>query len=144
MPYQIMYSSKATEQMTVDELGEILSDARIGNKARNITGALVYVDGVFFQILEGDKDAVRKLMSSIARDSRHKSVKVFYDTEVDERVFQSWSMAYLSPTPEQMSIWVGLPGTTTVEKLLAEVKRNPDRVPHLLISVLNALVEQDE
>ena len=144
MPFQIIYSSQATELMTVTELEEILSDARVGNKARNITGALIYVDGVFFQILEGDKAVVRKLMASIARDSRHKFVKVFYDAEVDERVFESWSMAYLNSTPEQMSIWAGLPDTTTVEKLLTGVKRNPDRVPLMLISILNALIEQDE
>jgi len=49
MPFQIIYSSQATELMTVTELEEILSDARVGNKARNITGALIYVDGVFFR-----------------------------------------------------------------------------------------------
>ena len=55
MPHQIMYSSQATKPMTVTGLEEILADARAGNEARNVTGALVYVDGVFFQIIEGDK-----------------------------------------------------------------------------------------
>ena len=103
MPYQIMYSSQATKPMTITGLKEILEDARTGNQARNVTGVLVYVDGVFFQILEGDKDIVRNLMASIASDSRHQSVKVFYEAEVDVQAFESWSMAYLSPTAEQMS-----------------------------------------
>ncbi len=60
MPHQIMYSSQATEPMTVTGLEEILTDARTGNQTRNVTGALVYVDGVFFQIIEGDKDVVYK------------------------------------------------------------------------------------
>jgi hypothetical protein len=141
MPYQIMYSSQATEPMTVTGLEEILTDARTGNQARNVTGALVYVDGVFFQIIEGDRDVVRNLMASIASDSRHHSVKVFYEAEVDVRAFQSWSMAYLSPTPEQMSIWAGLPGTATVEELLADVSSDPHRVPRILVSVLNALAQ---
>ena len=75
MPYQIMYSSQATKPMTVADLEAILEDARSGNEARNVTGALVYVDGVFFQIIEGDKDDVQKLMASIAADSRHHSVR---------------------------------------------------------------------
>ena len=83
MPHQIMYSSQATEPMTVTGLEAILTDARTGNEARNVTGALVYVDGVFFQILEGDEDVVRKLMKSIASDSRHRSVKVIYEADVD-------------------------------------------------------------
>ena len=141
MPHQIMYSSQATEPMTVTGLEEILTDARTGNQTRNVTGALVYVDGVFFQIIEGDKDVVYKLMASIASDSRHHSVKVFYEAEVDVRAFESWSMAYLSPTAEQMAKWAGLPGTATVEELLADVNRGPHRVPRILVSILNALVQ---
>jgi hypothetical protein len=139
MTYQIMYSSQAAEPMTVTGLEEILTDARAGNEARNITGALVYVDGVFFQLLEGDKEVVRNVMASIACDSRHHSVKVFYEAEVDARAFESWSMAYLSPTAEQMSTWAGLPGTATVEQLLVDVNRDPQRVPRILVNVLKAL-----
>ncbi len=139
MPYQIMYSSQATAPMTVQGLEQILADARAGNQARDVTGALVYVDGVFFQILEGEEAVVRKLMASIAADSRHHAVKVFYEAEVDARAFGSWSMAYLSPTPGQMSSWAGLPGTASIENLLADVTRDPGRAPRLLVSVLEAL-----
>jgi hypothetical protein len=134
-----MYSSQATEPMTVAGLEAILADARTGNEARNVTGALVYVDGVFFQIIEGDKDVVHNLMASIASDSRHHSVKIFHDAEVDVRAFESWSMAYLSATAEQMSKWAGLPGTATVEELLTVISRGSHRVPRILVNILNAL-----
>jgi hypothetical protein len=122
MPHQIMYSSQATEPMTV-------------------TGVLVYVDGVFFQIIEGDKDVVHSLMASIASDSRHHSVKIFYEAEVNVRAFESWSMAYLSATAEQMSKWAGLPGTATAEELLTDINRSPHRVPRILVNILNALAQ---
>jgi hypothetical protein len=141
MPHQIMYSSEAAEPMTVTGLEQILTDARAGNELRNVTGALVYVDGVFFQILEGDEDVVRNLMTSIASDSRHHSVKVVYEAEVDARAFESWRMAYLSPTAEEMSTWAGLTGTATVENLLADVNRDPQRVPRILVNVLKALAK---
>ncbi len=141
MPYQIMYSSQATEPMTVTGLEAILTDARTGNEARDVTGALVYVDGVFFQIIEGDKDVVHNLMASIASDSRHHSVKVFYEAEVDVRAFESWRMAYLSATAEQMSKWAGLPGTAAVNELLTDINRSPHRVPRILVSILNALAQ---
>ena len=140
MPYQIMYSSQATEPMTVPDLEKILTDARAGNQACGVTGALVYVDGVFFQILEGDEAVVRKLMANIASDSRHKAVKVCHEAQVDARAFESWNMAYLAPTAQEMSAWAGLPATATVEEVLADVNRNPDRSPRILINVLNALV----
>ena len=140
MPYQIMYSSQATKPMKVTDLEKILADARAGNQARNVTGALVYVDGVFFQILEGDQAVIRNLMANIASDTRHHSVKVFYEAQVDVRAFESWSMAYLGPTAQEMSTWAGLPATATVEEVLADVSRDPDRVPRTLITALKALV----
>jgi len=139
MPYQMMYSSQAARPMTVAGLEEILLDARTGNDARNVTGALVHVDGVFFQILEGEKDVVKALMTSIASDSRHHSVKVFYESEVDARAFQNWRMAYLSASAGQMSQWAGLPGTVGVKELLADINRNPHRVPRILVNILKAL-----
>lgn len=141
MPYQIMYSSQASAPMTVAGLEQILADARTGNQARDVTGALVYVDGVFFQILEGEKDVLRNLMASIERDARHRAVKVFYEAEVDVRAFESWRMAYLSPTAEQMSTWAGLPGTTTVESLLSDVTRESHRVPEILVNILKAVAQ---
>ena len=141
MPYQIMYSSQATEPMTVTGLEEILRDARTGNEARNVTGVLVYVEGIFFQIVEGDRDVLRNLMASIARDSRHHSVKVFYEAEVETRAFESWRMAYLNATAEQLSTWAGLPGTATVDELSAEINRGPHRVPRILVNILSALAQ---
>ena len=140
MPYQITYSSQTAEPMTVTDLEKILTDARAGNEVRNVTGALVYVDGVFFQILEGDEAVVRNLMANIASDTRHQSVKVFYEAQVDVRAFESWSMAYLAPTAQEMSTWAGLPAAATVEEVLADVNRDPDRVPRTLITALKALV----
>ena len=35
--------------------------------------------------------------------------------------------------------WLGLPGTATVEELLASVDRDPHRVPRALVGVLKAL-----
>ncbi len=141
MPYQVMYSSQATQPLTIGGLERILTDARTGNEARDVTGALVYVDGVFFQILEGDEEVVRNLMTSIAADTRHHSVTVFHEAEVEARAFESWRMAYLSPTAEEMRTWVGLPGTATIESLLADVNRDPHRVPRILLKALQALAD---
>ena len=140
MTYQVIYSSQATSAMSVPELEEILVDARRGNEKRGITGALVYVDGVFLQILEGEKEAVLSLMRSISRDSRHSSVKVFHEAELEEPIFGSWRMAFLSATPEQMSVWAGLDGTASIESILAEIHREPHRASQVAENILRALV----
>lgn len=141
MPYQMMYSSQATRPMSAADLERILVDARVGNEARNVTGALIHVEGVFVQVLEGEEPVLRELMAGIARDSRHRSVKVFYESPVAERAFASWRMAYLSPTAEEMSTWAGLPGTATIQSILAEIGRDPHRGPGFLVSILRVLAE---
>ena len=139
MPYQLMYSSRAVERMTAASLEQILDDAREGNKARGVTGVLIYADGVFMQILEGDEGVVREVMASIERDSRHDAVKVFHESSVEKRAFGSWSMAYLTPSGEEMARWAGLEGTQSIERVLAHVHADPSRVPAVLLSIVDAL-----
>ncbi len=139
MTYQLIYSSQARHEMSIDELEQILVDARAGNERRNITGALVYVDGVFLQILEGEESAVRRLMASIASDSRHGELKVFHEGEVAEPSFSSWRMAYVTPTPRQMAAWAGLDGAATIESILAEIHGKPQAGSRVVENVLRAL-----
>lgn len=139
MTYRVIYSSQASAEMSVTELERILVDARAGNEARGITGALVYVDGVFLQILEGRKERVLELMRNIERDSRHASVTVFDESEVDVPSFSSWRMAYLSATPEQLAIWAGLAGTATLDEILADLRERPDGAAAVAAGILEAL-----
>lgn len=139
MLYQMIYSSQAASAMSVADLEQILVDARAGNEARNVTGVLIYVDGVFLQILEGDKDTVLGLVSSIAADTRHTTVKVFHEAAVEERTFGNWRMAYLDASADQVSAWLGLPGTATIDSILDDIDRNPDRVPRFASAILKAL-----
>jgi len=140
MTYQMIYSSQATAAMSLTDLEEILVDARTGNEKRKVTGVLVYVDGVFLQILEGDERVLRGLLQSIASDSRHTGVKVFYEAEVDSPTFTSWRMAYLSATPQQMAVWAGLAGTvTSIDSVLADIHREPHRGSQVVENLLRAI-----
>jgi len=139
VPYQIIYSSQAAQPMTASELEKILVDARAGNEARDVTGALIYVDGVFLQILEGEKDTVLGLMKNIAKDTRHGSVKVFHEAEVEARTFGDWRMVYVNASPQQLSVWAGLPGTTTIEALLEGIGRDARPVAQVAVSILKTL-----
>lgn len=139
MTYQLIYSSQATAEMSVNDLEQILADARAGNEKHNITGVLVYIDGVFLQVLEGDKETVLSLMRSIANDSRHSLVKVFHEAEVDRPTLGSWRMAYISATPELMAVWAGLDGTASIESILDEIQREPHRASLVVETILRAI-----
>ena len=141
MPFRIMYSSEAAPGLAIPELEGMLAESRIRNKAHGITGVLVFVDGAFLQILEGEKDDVLELMARIERDPRHRAIKVFSEQEVDERAFASWSMAYLSPSAEDVARWAELEGTTTMAGVLASVESRPGRLPGMVVNILKALAK---
>jgi hypothetical protein len=136
-----MYSSGAAAGLGIPELEGMLAESRIRNKAHGITGVLVFVDGAFLQILEGEKDDVLELMARIERDPRHHDVKVFSEQEVDERAFASWSMAYLSPSAGEVATWAELEGATTIESVLASVESHPGRLPGMVVNILKALAK---
>ena len=138
MTHQLMYSSKATAPLSDVEINQILDKARTQNSANSITGALLYMDDVFFQVLEGDKETVHATMDKIKSDPRHQDITIFYEGNTDKPIFQQWKMAFLYVTPEEMSNWSGIPGTTTLENILSELE-NAEQVPKLLINILTML-----
>ena len=139
MPFRLIYSSEAAPGLAAAELEKMLEESRIRNKVYGITGVLLFVDGAFMQILEGEKEDVLGLMERIERDPRHHGVKVFYEEEVDERAFASWSMAYLSPSAEQVAKWAELEGATTIGAVLSSVERNPGSLPKMVVNILKTL-----
>ena len=139
MTYQIIYTSESSTPMQMDELEELLEHARGSNAKRGITGALVYVDGVFLQILEGDAETVQNLMAKISRDVRHETVTVLKKGEISSTTFRDWSMAYVSATSEQIAQWVGLSGTTTVPDILSDMRQDPRRATQVAESILAVL-----
>lgn len=142
MPYRLIYSSEASPDLTTADLEGMLAESRIRNRAHGITGVLVFVDGAFLQILEGEKDDVRDLMERIERDPRHHGVKVFVEQETDTRAFAEWNMASLSPSAEEVSRWAELEGATTIGNVLSSLEKEPGRLPAMVVNILNALGEE--
>jgi len=139
MIYQAIYSSAAEEALSDVAIAEILAVAHERNAVLGITGVLIFGEGIFLQILEGSQDAVTALLAKIASDQRHHDMKVFYRAEQAERAFGDWRMAYISPDPAEMSRWTGLRDMTTLVELRDEIERQPDRVPGILIAIVETL-----
>ena len=75
-------------------LDEILSTARLNNLKKEITGMLLYHEGSFIQVLEGEEACVEALFAKISEDDRHKDANVVLRTHVCDRAFEQWSMGY--------------------------------------------------
>jgi len=64
------------------------------NEKNDITGLLLYANGLFLQVVEGPASAIDELMARLARDPRHHGINVLSSTEVTEREFAQWSMGF--------------------------------------------------
>lgn len=102
--YFLLYVSSATHPMDRPQLDALLTQARAFNGAHGITGFLLYRDGLFMQMLEGTRDAVRALFERIRQDGRHRDVRVVVEGGLDQRVFPDWSMGYRDMEAEAANI----------------------------------------
>lgn len=139
MTYQIIYSSEASTPMQADDLEDLLKCARSKNAIRGITGALVYADGVFLQILEGDRVHVDDLMAKIVRDLRHETITVFREGEIASAVFTGWEMAYVSATAAQVAKWAGLSGASDIPDVVCDMRQDPQRAALVAQSIRSYL-----
>ena len=86
--YHLVYTSHAKRPFIYTQLIELLNQARIYNKAHDITGLLIYRNQKFIQVLEGERGAVDYLYSKIEMDIRHKKVTKVIVGETEERIFR--------------------------------------------------------
>lgn len=124
---RLVYSSRASKPMQDQDFVRLLEISRKNNQANHITGLLVYADGDFLQVLEGEADVVQVLFAIIAEDNRHQHCRILSDTPTEERVFNEWNMGFtVTNKPELLTT----PGFVDFF--------NPDFTPKSLISPATA------
>ena len=95
---QLLYVSNTAHNLTVGDLDNILAASRRNNAMLGITGLLLFIEGGFLQILEGEERAVRELYTRVATDPRHTNPHLMLDREVPVRAFPEWSMGFEQPS----------------------------------------------
>lgn len=91
---QMIYTSEAKTKFSSAELQELLLIARRNNDRDAITGMLLYEDGTFLQVLEGENEVVEATYQRIAADKRHHKIMLIARFEVDHRSFHDWEMGF--------------------------------------------------
>ena len=94
---QLLYVSNTLPDLTPGVLDDILTSSRRNNALMGITGLLLYIDGGFLQMMEGDELALRELYRRVAADRRHSEPRIMLDREVGMRTFPGWSMGFERP-----------------------------------------------
>ncbi len=96
--YNVVYCSRASAEVDEAAVSRIVDSSQRRNRERHITGLLVFGSGIFFQWLEGPREAVTHLMATLRADPRHQNVVALSETEeMRERMFSGWDMERVSP-----------------------------------------------
>lgn len=120
----LVYTSTASTPFDDDRLVELLRKSRTDNANRDVTGALIYKNGVFVQMLEGPENAVETLRGKIYSDPRHRGILTLIRGTAELRVFSEWTMHFISPNERNLRetelTYRCLTGSGDMEQMLEE------------------------
>jgi Sensors of blue-light using FAD len=140
--HALIYVSHSNSDINDDTanamIQDILSTSRSKNLQLEITGALLYSEGCFTQILEGEKADVEAIYGSIQRDVRHRDMTLLSFKPTPRRHFPEWSMAYagVSAHPDWATKIRGLLGSPAAI--------DGDQTGRQLVGFMTDLIRQQE
>lgn len=129
---QIIYASSATEAFSKEALSELLKKSRKKNHEAGISGILLYKDGNFLQVLEGEQSALDALIGTISRDPRHSGLLVYSKKPIEQREFPNWSMAFRDIQDPELASLPGYSELLNTSFLDTDLQTNSPRVKHLI------------
>ncbi|MEL6301561.1 MAG: BLUF domain-containing protein [Pseudomonadota bacterium] len=91
---QVAYVSRAVAKFDKARLDSLLRHSRRNNRKLDLTGLLLYEDGLFLQVLEGPPNALWELYEVIEADPSHTEVEKVAERPIRQREFGLWRMGF--------------------------------------------------
>jgi hypothetical protein len=91
---ELTYVSEPAQNMSFLGLMRLLYHSYANNQASGITGALIYENNKFGQVIEGAEKDIEALWQKIQKDYRHKNVRLIESKPISERSFSKWTMVF--------------------------------------------------
>jgi hypothetical protein len=130
----LVYLSSAVELFSPAALRELLAQSRVNNTRVGLTGILLYKDGNFMQVLEGELDAVHALYAAIQRDPRHSGLLTLLQGPLAERQYPDWSMGFRDLNSPDVRLMPGYSEFLNTPLTGEEFASNPSRCQKLLLT----------
>jgi hypothetical protein len=108
MLIRLIYVSTAVDPQSLALTESILRKAHAWNAQNDITGVLCEGQGVFLQVLEGERALVNRLYARIFADPRHKDLALIHCETISQRRYGQWSMAHVGLSdvdPQTKIVW---------------------------------------
>ena len=125
---QLIYRSAATVPFSERQLADLLRRARDNNAKLGLTGLLLYDDGSFLQVLEGEREPLLSIYGRILKDRRHDKVTKLLERHLDDRGFGDWQMGFVSMT----RVGLAIPGYSEFLRLAGETTPHGDQALRVL------------
>lgn len=90
MRYAICYVSSAATPVNLEDISDVLKQAKEKNIKNDVKGILLYSEGNFFQVLEGDKNYILELYTLIENDPRHHTLIQVLGKGIDQGSFDGY------------------------------------------------------
>lgn len=130
--FHLAYLSTAATPLALKDLLPILEISRDNNQRTGITGILLYRDGRFVQLLEGEESAVRDLYAVIGKDPRHHDVVTLFEGPITERRFSEWLMGFRDLTLSKIGRLEGFSEILNRDWSFDDLSEAPARTQELL------------
>lgn len=105
--HRLIYRSRQSPVIDGDldyALGEIVRKSIANNRADDVTGLLLAVQGFFVQALEGRREVLERIYARISADGRHYDVAMISSRPAEARLFGEWNMCARSMGPADEAI----------------------------------------
>lgn len=96
MKHAICYISTATTNFEDGQADDLLNQWKEKNAGKDIKGILLFSEGHFFQVLEGEKEVVLTLFQKIKNDGRHSSVIQVLGKDIKEGSYDDYVVENLT------------------------------------------------
>lgn len=99
MLVRLLYVSRINHSSNID-LHQLMENILLCSKKNNIehgiTGVLIYNNTIIMQLLEGGREQVSTVYTTISQDTRHTNVTILNFEEIACRQFNDWSMGQVN------------------------------------------------
>lgn len=122
MRHAICYVSNATTGLTSSEINELLRFCEENNIQNDLKGVLLFSEGNFFQILEGEKVKVVGLWNKIQKDKRHYGVITVINRTIAKGSYDNYK-ATIIPEGEKYNFKIPQEYLEPLEGISPDIKR---------------------
>ena len=96
MRHAISYVSTASSKLNENNIEEILNRSEDKNNKKDITGLLLFSEGNFFQIIEGEEKMVKNLFQKIKEDQRHYNIIKLFEKPIQKESFDGYKCDFIA------------------------------------------------